>query len=316
MSAVELLKRGSHPARICSARMEITSLYRHILHGRHGKPHGKKEEGIIMTTEPPIPVTLIDSVALMLHCPRGEDKCSECRKLAGKIVDIVIRQHEAERDKQGGDVVERVGYLDVSKAPIAVMGEPRGRLSASVRKENAGSNPASPATVCPFHGTQHLDGSYTREPKPGCKHCDPDLSREIRLLKRGVREARFLVAISGESRMSRIVSGISGVCDAYLELLLGQHPLSEETHDSRTAKEEIWDADNWCGDYFEYSESFEDCGFMAIRITEEEAPKPVSSGVSLSGLCEKLKTVSLDGRYWPEQIVKDVLDAAGVKYGE
>jgi len=258
MSAVELLKRGSHPARICSARMEITSLYRHILHGRHGKPHGKKEEGIIMTTEPPIPVTLIDSVALMLHCPRGEDKCSECRKLAGKIVDIVIRQHEAERDKQGGDVVERVGYLDVSKAPIAVMGEPRGRLSASVRKENAGSNPASPATVCPFHGTQHLDGSYTREPKPGCKHCDPDLSREI------------------------------------------------PVNDTEAVE---WLTEKFGGCY----ELFVDP--VAIY-TAFHQPKPVSSGVSLSGLCEKLKTVSLDGRYWPEQIVKDVLDAAGVKYGE
>jgi hypothetical protein len=74
-------------------------------------------------------------------------------KEVGRIVNVGQPQEVVERvgnalnDASGDDWEWNKSYKDaMAKSAITAMGEPRGRLSASVQKENVGSNPTSPAT--------------------------------------------------------------------------------------------------------------------------------------------------------------------------
>lgn len=63
---------------------------------------------------------LTNTVASMLHCPRGEHKCSECRKLAGKIVVIVLREQAALEYARGDFKGDASARKDEEQKEVAI----------------------------------------------------------------------------------------------------------------------------------------------------------------------------------------------------
>jgi hypothetical protein len=84
--------------------------------------------------------------------------------------------------------------------------------------------------------------------------------------------ARYLVTLTGDVKRAFAVEGLEGVTVAYRHFVLGEPynddpPYSQEWN---RAREEIFDGDNWSGDFFTYLETFEDGSFSAQRITHEQ----------------------------------------------